>query len=100
MSWLDDLSHEGADAVRRLHGTPCFLYDESTLRAAAESAKAFPAAYGLTVRYAMKAAPNATLLRRFRDWGLSFDASSLHEARRLEAAGVPLERVSDRKSVV
>ncbi len=94
MSWLDEITFERADALRREFGTPCFLYAENTLRAAADAAKAFPAAYGLTVRYAMKAAPNANLLRRFLDWGLSFDASSLHEALRLEAAGVPLERVS------
>ncbi|MCC5806594.1 MAG: diaminopimelate decarboxylase [Opitutales bacterium] len=94
MSWLDKITFEDADTWRREFGTPCFLYDESALRAAAEAAKAFPAAYGLTVRYAMKAAPNANLLRCFRDWGLSFDASSLYEALRLEAAGVPLERVS------
>ncbi len=94
MIWLDEITYEQACALRREFGTPCFLYAEDVLRAATEAAKGFPAAYGLTVRYAMKAAPNANLLRRFRDWGLSFDASSLHEALRLETAGVPLERVS------
>ncbi len=94
MSWLDSMTFERADALRRDFGSPCYLYDASSLRAAAAAAKAFPAAFGLNVRFAMKACSNANILRLFLREGLMFDASSLYEVARLEAAGVPLERVS------
>ena len=60
---------------------PCFVYDESTLRKNAQALKAFPHAFGLFPRYAMKAAPTAAILRIFNEEGLSIDASSVFEAR-------------------
>ena len=94
MSWLDSMSFERADALRREFGSPCYLYDAASLRQAASAAKAFPAAFGLNVRFAMKACSNANIVRLFLREGLMFDASSLYEVSRLEAAGVPLDRVS------
>ena len=41
-------------------GSPCYAYDFETLKNKADEALAFPNAYGLTVRYAMKASPNDT----------------------------------------
>src|SRR5262250_695383 len=74
-------------AVRERFGTPCFVYDRATLEAAARDALAFPNAFGLTVRYAMKANSCRAVLRLFRDLGLHIDASSDPEVERALRAG-------------
>jgi diaminopimelate decarboxylase len=74
-------------AVRERFGTPCFVYDRATLEAAARDALAFPNAFGLTVRYAMKANSCRAVLRLFRDLGLHIDASSDPEVERTLRAG-------------
>ena len=40
--------------MRELAGTPAYVYDMATLKANAQATLAFPNAFGLTVRYAMK----------------------------------------------
>ena len=75
-------------------GTPVFVYDETRLQQAAEEALAFPNACGLTVRYAMKAAPNVNLIRLFDALGRLIDASSAYEVRRALLAAVPPGRIS------
>jgi diaminopimelate decarboxylase len=52
-----------AEKVAQTYGTPAYVYDANTLRNSALRAKAFPNAFGLTVRYAMKASPNAAILK-------------------------------------
>lgn len=81
-------------ALRERFGTPLYVYDEATLRAQANAALAFPNAFGLTVRYAMKAAPNVNILRLFAEMGLHVDASSGFEVRRALAAGIAAEKIS------
>merc|ERR1719410_904896 len=54
----------------------------------------FPNAYGLTVRYAMKACPNKAILQFFHGKGIHIDASSGFEVRRAIAAGIPAESIS------
>src|SRR5712692_8425616 len=81
-----------ADVLRRF-GTPCYVYDRAALEAAARAALAFPAPFGLTLRYAMKANPSRGLLQLFRDLGLHVDASSDHEVERALAAGFAPERI-------
>jgi diaminopimelate decarboxylase len=88
------LDHAKAEEIAELWGTPAYVYDLETLRRQVERALAFPAPFGLTVRYAMKAAPNATLLRFFHKCGLHFDASSGYEVHRLLAAGIPADKIS------
>lgn len=93
METLRFLTPETARELREEFGTPIYVYDLATLRASAEAALAFPNAYGLTVRYAMKAAPNASILRFFSSLGLHIDASSGHEAWRALRAGIPAEHI-------
>jgi diaminopimelate decarboxylase len=88
------LSYPTANSIAAAHGTPVYVYDEKRLKEQARAALAFPAPYGLTVRYAMKAAPTRAILKMFADEGLHFDASSGYEAERLLAAGVDPERIS------
>lgn len=86
-----------AEEVRDLasrFGTPTYVYDEATIRARTEEALAMPHAFGLTVRYAMKALPNRQILRRLHEWGVAFDASSGFEVERLRRAGIPFSAIS------
>lgn len=81
------LSFEVANRIRNEFGTPVYVYDEQTLVNNGSAALKFPNAYGLTVRYAMKASPNASILRRFKDLGIKIDASSGYEVFRAMHAG-------------
>lgn len=82
-----------AAAIRERFGTPCYVYDRSAAEEAAGRALAFPNAFGLTVRYAMKANPNRALLEIFRDKGLDIDASSDFEVDRALRAGFAPARI-------
>lgn len=88
------LSQDKATEIAEKFGTPVYVYDEKTLRANAAACLAFPNAFGLTVRFAMKACPTAAVLRLFLALGLHFDASSVYEVRRATLAGVPAEKIS------
>ena len=83
------LSVEHAAQVRDRFATPCYVYVRGALEAAARRALAFPAPFGLTVRYAMKANPSRGVLDLFRGLGLHVDASSDHEVERALRAGFP-----------
>uniref|UniRef100_A0A7S0LI85 Diaminopimelate decarboxylase n=1 Tax=Coccolithus braarudii TaxID=221442 RepID=A0A7S0LI85_9EUKA len=88
------LSRDGALKIAQEFGSPVFVYDEATLKAQAAAALAFPNAYGLTVRFAMKALPNAAVLQTFDRMGLHVDASSSYEVHRAIAAGISPDRIS------
>ena len=81
------LTAEQAAEVRERFGTPCYVYDRATLEGAARRALGFPAPFGFTLRYAMKANPSRGILTLFRDLGLHIDASSDHEVERALRAG-------------
>ena len=76
-----------AAEVRQRFGTPTYVYERAALEAAARAALAFPAPFGYTLRYAMKANPNHGILALFRELGLHIDASSDHEVERALRAG-------------
>ncbi|MDR2513513.1 MAG: diaminopimelate decarboxylase [Puniceicoccales bacterium] len=75
-------------------GTPAYVYSQAALEQQAAEALAFPVAYGLTVRFAMKALPNASILRLLDRLGLHFDASSGFEATRAILAGIAPGKIS------
>jgi diaminopimelate decarboxylase len=83
-----------ANLVREKFGTPCYVYSEAVLRRRAAEALAFPAPFGLKVRYAVKANTNAAILRILESMGVAFDASSGYEAERLLLAGIRAEDIS------
>lgn len=83
-----------AGRVRDLVGTPTYVYDEKHLVARARETLAFPNAFGLTVRYAMKACPNGNILRIFDREGLHVDSSSVWEVERAVRAGVEPDKIS------
>ena len=93
---MEELRFLTREQVRRLQtefGTPLFVYDQSSLERQVAIALGFPAPFGLTVRYAMKACPSAAVLRVLTRAGLHIDASSGFEVHRAMAAGVPAERI-------
>ena len=75
-------------------GTPLYAYSMEKLNENADACLAFPNAYGLTVRYAMKACPNGSILKLFHKKGIHIDASSGFEVRRAMANGIPAENIS------
>ena len=75
-------------AAANEHGTPLYLYDEQVIIDKCKSVLSMPSAYGLTVRYAMKANSNKTILNIVSAQGLKIDASSMNEARRAFLAGI------------
>lgn len=104
MEKLQFLTPGDVKKVRDEHGTPAYVYDLARLKEQAGKVLAFPNAFGLTVRYAMKASPNAAILKVFRSAGLHIDASSGFEVRRAVKAGGeetapgPVGRASKTKS--
>jgi diaminopimelate decarboxylase len=84
---MSPLTHDQAAEVRARFGTPCYVYDREALEAAARRALAFPAPFGFTLRYAMKANPSRGVLTLFLELGLHVDASSDHEVERALRAG-------------
>lgn len=82
------LNQELALKIKSKYQTPIFVYDEKTLRKQAITALEFPNLYGLTVRFAMKACPNAAVIQLFNSLGVQFDASSGYEVERAILAGI------------
>lgn len=83
-----------AEQIASKYGTPCYVYSHKALTRQARAALKFPNAFGLTVRYAMKAASNAAILKLFDSLGLHIDASSAYEVERALRAGIAAEKIS------
>jgi len=88
------LDYTTARSIADQFGTPVYVYDAAILRANAAAVLNFPNAFGLTARYAMKASPNAAILKIFKQAGLHIDASSGYEVRRAIAAGYEPQQIS------
>ncbi|XDD50959.1 diaminopimelate decarboxylase [Leptospira sp. WS92.C1] len=79
---LKFLTESQVRSIAQQFGTPVFVYSRERIEKSCDTALAFPNAYGLTVRYAMKANPNRTILEIMKRKGIQIDASSEYEARR------------------
>lgn len=90
---LKFLTPESVRSIAREFGTPVFVYSQKELEARCDEALQFPNAFGLTVRFAMKANPNGNFLRIMRSKGLKIDASSEHEVHRALNAGFAPEEI-------
>lgn len=87
------LSEKQVKNISTCFRTPVFVYSQRCLEAQAEKALNFPNAFGLTVRYAMKANPNSAILKIFSKKRIQIDASSGYEAERAIRAGIPPENI-------
>jgi len=74
-------------------GTPVYLHDQEYIENSCEQLLNMPNAYGLHVRYAMKANSDRTVLRVVTNKGLDLDCSSVDEAARAHSAGIPYSRM-------
>ncbi|PCJ59663.1 MAG: diaminopimelate decarboxylase [Planctomycetota bacterium] len=90
---LKFLSSEQVLSLASEFGTPCFVYDQSTLIEKAKQVLAFPNAFGLTARYAMKACPNIAVVKTLTNQGLHIDASSEFEVYRALKAGISGDKI-------
>ncbi len=88
------LTKHKAFEIAENFSTPCYVYDENSLIAQAKKALAFPNAFGITVRFAMKASSNKNILKLFNSLGLKIDASSAYEVKRAMLAGIKGEDIS------
>ena len=93
---IEELQFLTPDLTRNIankFGTPVFVYSQSEIENRCDIALGFPNAFGLTVRYAMKANPNASILKIMHKKGIHIDASSIHEVYRAIAAGFEADRI-------
>ena len=79
--------------IARQWGTPAYLHDQQFIVNSCRQLLQMPNAFGLHVRYAMKANSDRTVLRVVTGNGLDLDCSSLEEAARANAAGIPYQRM-------
>src|SRR3989344_5686082 len=87
------LSADQARQIKEVFGTPTYVYSQRALEKNARETLAFPHVFGLTVRYAMKALPNAAVLQLFQNQGLHIDASSGYEVERAIQAGIDSTKI-------
>jgi len=96
MDRLNDFSNMNPKvitAASKKYGTPLYLYDENLLIEKCKMAVEMPNAYGIEVRYAMKANSNKSLLNIINKQNLLIDASSLSEVKRAEIAGIQMKQI-------
>jgi len=96
MKRLNDFSNfdsKAAASAAEQFCTPVYVYDEALILERCRECIEMPQAYGLIVRYAMKANSNRRLLKLITDAGLHLDASSLNEVKRANLAEIPYERI-------
>jgi len=79
--------------LAKKYGTPLLVHDEDSYCRYAKSALSTPNAFGLTVRYAMKANSHRAILHIFDGMGIFVDASSYYEVKRAIAAGITPEKI-------
>jgi len=79
--------------IARRWGTPVYLHDQQFIENSCQQLLDMPNPFGLHVRYAMKANSDRTVLRIVTGKGLDLDCSSVNEAARAHAAGIPYARM-------
>jgi len=83
------INQELARTLAANYGSPIYVYSEKELKQNAENMLNIQAPFGRTIRFAMKANPNRSILRLFHGMGIQIDASSGFEAQRAMLAGIP-----------
>lgn len=79
--------------VREEYGSPVYLYDEKLIIEKCRAVMGMAEAFGLQVRFAMKANSNRTILNIINKQGLFIDASSLNEVKRASLAGIEFDHI-------
>ncbi len=74
-------------------GTPAYVYFQSKIEKQIKTIQRYKAPYGLTVRFAMKASPNLSILKLMDKNRVCIDASTYQEAYRAIEAGINPEKI-------
>ncbi len=93
MSNLKFLSPAQVRNIANEFGNPIYVYSENKLKRSAREALNFPNAFGLRVRYAMKANSTAEIIKLFNSMNVHFDASSSYEVKRLLMIGIEPDKI-------
>ena len=96
MSRFNNFSEITSSAIAEAgqkYGTPIYLYDKKFIIDRCKLLMAMPNAFGLTVRFPMKANSTKAVLRTIHEQGLEIDASSVNEALRAHMAGIAYEKI-------
>ena len=94
METLRFLTKAQVETIKNNYTLPVYVYSEAVLRQKARECLNFPNAYGLTVRYAMKANSNLNILKIFAQEGIHIDASSSFEVQRaIQAAHIDPKKI-------
>jgi diaminopimelate decarboxylase len=91
--YQNSLSEAQCQKIAEIHDTPARVYFAEALEQAARHTLSIPHAYGLTVRFAMKANPLKGIVQLFNSMGIEIDASSQYEVRRALSAGIPASQI-------
>lgn len=91
--FLERLSPELCQQLANTVDTPCRVYFREALEQAARHVLRIPHAFGLNVRFAMKANPLMGVLQIFSREGIQIDASSQYEVLRALRAGIPAPHI-------
>lgn len=92
-SFIDLMTPSLCSRIAAECDTPCRVYFRQALVQSARFVQSIPHAFGLTVRFAMKANPLTSIIRTFHDQGLHIDASSQYEVTRALEAGIPANHI-------
>ena len=93
---LYELTQKEEESFRRIadeYGTPAYVYFEDRILKQIEDIKKYKAPYGLTIRFAMKANPNLSIINLLSKNNIWIDASTINEAYRALDAGVSPEKI-------
>ncbi len=85
---FSNITSEDIILATKENKTPFYLYDEAMIKERCADVKSMPNAFGLNVRYAMKANSTKYILNLINKQGLKIDASSLNEVKRANLAGI------------
>ncbi len=94
--FMQNFTFLDSDTISNLtsqHRTPFYVYSQELIEKQCQAILAIPAPHGLTARYALKANPNAAILKTIENTGFHFDASSEYEVIRCLEAGIAPEKI-------
>ena len=93
MRKLNFLSEDQINEIKERFRLPCFVYSQELIKKRAKEFLDMENAFGLTVRYAMKANSNKNILKIINSMWIHVDASSEHEVYRAVAAWVSWDQI-------
>jgi len=90
---FSEINTKNIKGAKEKFGTPIYIYDEKLIIDKCRAVLSMPNAFGLSIRYAMKANSNKTILKIIDNQNILLDASSLNEVRRAIRAGINCNRI-------